>query len=58
MTPRALLVVVVCLAWFAVCVFASLTMQAAEKWMAKNKDSNKARPWYVRFWAWALELDQ
>ncbi len=58
MTPRGLLVVVIFLAWFALCAFASLTMQAAERWLAKNKDSDKARPWYVRFWGRALKIDQ
>ncbi len=58
MTPRGLLVVVICLAWFAVCAFASLTMQAAERWMAKYRNTDKARPWFVRFWMHILELDQ
>jgi hypothetical protein len=57
MTPRGLLIVVICLVWFGLCAFASLTMQAAERWLAIHQNSARAKPWYVRFWAWTLGID-
>ena len=58
MTLRELLLVVIFLVWFALCAFAAVTAQAADRWIAKNKNSDKKKPWYVRFWGWALEIDQ